>query len=113
MMLYGVLGLLGFLGQMVVAMELRLLPMLAWYAAVARRSVTPPDVSAHALPAQPVAALAFGGWVLGLPVLAIGLALDRVPLVGVGAWVLLVAVVLNTAQAVWILRPPANHVANR
>ena len=113
MMLYGVLGLLGFLGQLVVAMELRLLPLLAWYAAFATRGFTPPDVSAHALPAQPVAALAFGGWVVGLPVLAAGLALDRVPIVGVGAWVLLCAVLLNTAQAIWILRPSGSHEPSR
>ena len=104
-MLYGVLGLLGFLAQMVVAMELRLLPLLAWYGAFARHGYTPPGLSAHALPAQPVAALAFGGWVVGLPVLSAGLSLDRVPLVGAGAWLLLGAVALNTAHAGWILRP--------
>jgi hypothetical protein len=105
MMLYGVLGLLGFLGQLVVAMELRLLPLLAWYGAFARHEFTPPDLSAHALPAQWIAALAFGGWVIGLPVLAAGLALGRIPLVGAGAWVLLGAVTLNTVHAAWILRP--------
>jgi hypothetical protein len=31
--------------------------------------------------------------------------LDRVPWVGAGAWVLLVAAGLNTAHAVWMLRP--------
>ena len=105
MMLYGVVGLLGFLAQLVVAMELRLLPLLAWYGAFARLGFSPPDLSAHTLPAQSVAALAFGGWVVGLPVLAFGLALDRVSLVGVGAWVLLGAAALNAAHAAWMLRP--------
>ncbi|MDP6582067.1 MAG: hypothetical protein QF681_15540 [Vicinamibacterales bacterium] len=113
MMLYGVLGLLGFLGQLVVAMELRLLPLLAWYTAFARSGFTPPDLSVHVLPAQPIVAFAFGGWVLGLPVLASGLALERAPLVGVGAWVLLGAVTLNTVHAVWILRPLFGIAASR
>ena len=113
MMLYGVLGLLGFLGQLVVAMEVRLLPLLAWYSAFTKRGFTRPDVSAHALPVRPVAALAFGGWVVGLPILAIGLALDRAPLVGAGAWVLLCAALLNTTHAIWILRPSRSHVPYR
>jgi len=105
MMFYGVFGLLGFLGQLVVAMELRVLPLLAWYAAFTRGGFTPPAMSTHALPAPRVAAVACGGWVVGLPILAAGLALDRVPWVGAGAWVLLVAAGLNTAHAVWMLRP--------
>jgi len=105
MMAYGVFGLLGFLGQLVVAMELRLLPLLAWYAGFARRGGRPGPVSVHRLPAQPLALASFVTWVLGLPLLAAGLTLDAVSLVGAGAWILLVGVALNAAQAVWILRP--------
>ena len=104
-MLYGVLGLVGFLAQLVVAMELRLLPLLAWYADFAAHGLTAPELSSHVLPAQPMAMLAFGGWVVGLPLLAGGLALDRPAYVAAGAGVLLAAVALNTGHAVWMLRP--------
>ena len=104
-MLYGVFGMVGFLAQLVVAMELRLLPLLAWYAAFAARGFTAPDLSTHVLPAQPVAAVAFAGWVVGLPVLASGLAMDRPAWVAAGAGLLLVAVVVHTGHAVWMLRP--------
>lgn len=104
MMLYGVVGLLGFLGQLVVAMELRVLPLLAWYGAFARRGQSPPALSVHVLPAQPLAAFGFIAWAFGLPLLAGGLTLDRVGLVGTGAWVLLIGAAINSAQAVWMLR---------
>jgi hypothetical protein len=105
MMLYGVFGLVGFLAQLVVAMEMRLLPLLAWYAAFADGGFTAPDLSTHVLPAQSVAILAFAGWVLGLPLLAGGLAMDRPSGVAAGAGVLLAAVTLNTGHAMWMLRP--------
>lgn len=104
-MIYGVFGLVGFLAQLVVAMELRLLPLLAWYAAFAARGFSAPDLSTHVLPAQRVAAVALAGWVVGLPVLAGGLGMDRPAWVSAGAGVLLAAVVVNTAHAVWMLRP--------
>lgn len=104
-MLYGVFGLVGFLAQLVVAMELRLLPLLAWYAVFAARGSTVPDLSTHVLPAQPMAAVAFAAWVVGLPLLACGLAMDRPSWVAAGAGTLLVAVVVNTGHAMWMLRP--------
>ena len=105
MMLYGVFGLVGFLAQLVVAMEMRLLPLLAWYAAFAEGEFAAPELSTHVLPAQSVATLAFAGWVLGLPLLAGGLAIDKPSGVAIGAGVLLAAVALNTGHAVWMLRP--------
>jgi len=75
---YGVLGLVGFLGQFVVAMERRLLPSFAWRTAQE---------------------LIFVLWLFGVPALAIGLAFDLIPFVRAAAWALLAATVLDTITA--------------
>ena len=102
-MLYGVLGLVGFLGQMVVAMELRLLPLLAWYAVPPHGQLS--GFLVHTLTAPGLARLSLGAWAIGVPVLALGLTCDHISLVTGGAGTLLFAVLLNTLQAGWILRP--------
>ncbi len=105
MMLYGVLGLLGFLAQLVAAMELRLVQLLESYSLDVLRGFPVVGEEVHVPLVESTSGPAFTGWVVGLPVLAIGLALDRPPLVSVGAWVLLVAVAFGTLQATRALRP--------
>lgn len=92
-MAYGVAGLVGFLAQMVVGMENRLLPM--W---VGRE-----------LPWRYGQDLVFLLWLFGVPSLASGLALDLVPFVSAGAWCLLIATAVDTANGARLLlrtRPP-------
>lgn len=102
-MAYGVAGLVGFLGQMIVAMEGRLLPLFAWYWASARAGGARPVVSPHDMPWRPGQYVVFGLWSIGVPALAVGLALDLVPVVRTAGWCLLAAATLGTAQAVHIV----------
>jgi hypothetical protein len=103
-MAYGVLGLVGFLAQMVVAMEGRLLPIFAWYWAMANTAGASPVVSPHDMPWRPGQHVVFALWLVGLPLLTAGLALDAIPAVRGGAWALLAATLLDSLQAALILR---------
>jgi hypothetical protein len=103
-MAYGVFGLVGFLAQMVVGMEGRLLPIFAWYWAYANTGYKGPVVSQHEMAWRDGQELVFVLWLLGVPALAGGLALDAVPFVRAGAWCLLAATVVDTVNAVRILR---------
>jgi hypothetical protein len=101
---YGVLGLVGFLAQMVVAMEGRLLPLFAWYWAFERTGHRGPVPSPHAMPWRSGQEAVVLLWLFGVPALALGLALDSVPFVRAAGWSLLGATLLNAAQASVILR---------
>jgi hypothetical protein len=72
--IYGVAGLIGGLSQIVVGMQGRLLPMYAYYHAMAARDGAPPGRSAHALVSAPYARAIFLAWTAGVPWLAWGLA---------------------------------------
>jgi hypothetical protein len=102
-MAYGVFGLVGFLAQMVVAMEGRLLPIFAWYWAFANSAYRGPVASPHEMPWRPGQYIVFALWVFGVPALAGGLALDAVAWVRAAGWCLLAATVLDTAQIAQIL----------
>jgi len=101
---YGALGLVGFLCQMVVAIEGRLLPLFSWYWASANRLGPGPVPSPHAMPWRGGRELTFGLWIFGVPTLVGGLASAGVPFVCAGALALLAATLLNGAQAFIILR---------
>jgi hypothetical protein len=101
---YGVFGLVGFLTQMVVAMEGRLLPIFAWYWAYANTGFRGPVVSQHDMPWRDGQDLVFVLWLFAVPALAAGLAIDAIPLVRAGGWCLLAATVLDTANVTRILR---------
>jgi hypothetical protein len=103
-MAYGVLGLVGFLAQMVVGMEGRLLPLFAWYWAYANTGYKGPVPSQHAMPWRNGQELAFVLWLFGVPALAGGLAFDAIPFVSAAAWSLLAASLVGTVNAVRILR---------
>lgn len=103
-MAYGVFGLVGFLAQLVIGMEGRLLPLFAWYWAYANSNYRGPVPSPHEMAWRPVQELVFALWLFGVPALAGGLAFDAVPFVGAAGWALLVATLLDTANAVRILR---------
>ncbi len=101
---YGTLGLVGFLGQMIVGMESRILPMYAWYAALAPNGPDLPAFSVHELGWPRVQRVSFYLWAVGLPLVATGLFTENVRLVGVAGGMLLFAVAGNTVHAARILR---------
>jgi hypothetical protein len=100
---YGVLGLVGFLAQMVVAMEGRLLPIFAWYWRMANAGGAPVP-SPHEMPWRAGQLIVFGLWAIGVPLLAAGLAFDALDAIRGGALALLTAALLDSLQAALILR---------
>jgi hypothetical protein len=100
---YGVLGLVGFLAQMVVAMETRLLPMVAWFWKYAQGGHQEPPPSPHVARDRFLQALVFAGWSVGVPALAAGLFLESARLVGLGAWALFVGVAIHTIDNTFVV----------
>jgi hypothetical protein len=102
---YGVLGLIGFLAQMVIAMEARLVPMATWFWAYAAsgRQVAPP--SPHVMRDRWLQAVSFAGWTLAVPVLAWGMFVESAVLVRFGAWALFVGVVVAAIDNAFVVIP--------
>ncbi|GMV20357.1 MAG: hypothetical protein AB7L71_04445 [Vicinamibacterales bacterium] len=92
---YGGAGLLGFLAQIIVGMQGRLVPMYAWYRAWSEAPGPPPAVAANALPRAEGALPVLLTWSAGVPLLLWGLALTRPWAIRSGAAVLVIGVVLN------------------
>ena len=103
-LVYGVLGLVGFLAQMVIGVNDRLLPLFSWltaYAGDAFRAVPP---SPHVLPNRALQAWTLGLWSAGVPLLAAGLALDRPSWLALAGWTLFAAVLLDGLGAALVVR---------
>jgi hypothetical protein len=103
-MAYGVFGLVGFLAQIVVGMQGRLLPIFAGYWAYANSGYKGPVPSPHEMPWRRGQELVFVLWLFGVPALAGGFAFDAVPFVSAAAWCLLAATLLDTVSMARILR---------
>jgi len=103
-MAYGVFGLIGFLAQMVVGMEGRVLPIFAWYWAYANTGYKGPVPSQHDLAWRGGQQIVFVLSLFGVPVLAGGLAFDAVPFVRAAARALFAAALLDTLNVARILR---------
>jgi hypothetical protein len=103
MWLYGVAGLVGFLAQIVVGMQGRLVPLYAWYRAFAAQGA-PPARAANALPSPRFARPIFIAWTAGVPVLAWGLATESHLAVRSAALLLLCALVAGWAYSTHMLR---------
>jgi hypothetical protein len=101
---YGALALVGFLAQMVVAVQQRLLPLAAWLWAYAGSGyeTTPPPL--HEAPGRVGPALVFAGWALGTPLLAAGLALDRLSWLRAGAGLLLLGTITHGVNLLATMR---------
>ena len=112
---YGVFGLVGFLAQMVVGIQSRLLPLFAWYGASANKAFQAPLVSPHQMPDRAWQGLAFYLWLGGVPALAAGFYFNVVPVLATGAWCLLAAVVFGILNSARVLRhtlaQPRDHRA--
>lgn len=101
---YGVFGLLGFLAQIIVGVELRLLPLFGWLWGFADRAQAELPPSLHQAPVRSLQALGFLLWTAGVPVLAGGLATGRAAVVSSGAGALLIAVIAGFVNATVGLR---------
>jgi hypothetical protein len=97
---YGTLGLIGFLAQIVIGMQGRLLPLHAWYRSYEADGVQPGARSAHTLASPRLAKWTFATWMVGVPILACGLSLEMRPAIIAGAATLLIGVILNAAQGI-------------
>jgi len=91
---YGVAGLIGFLSQMIIAVESRLLPLATWYWTYERAEYRDAPPSPHVMRDRGLQAITFAGWTLGVPALAGGMLFESAPLVRIGAWALFAAVAL-------------------
>ena len=103
---YGAFGLVGFLAQMVVGMQAKLVPMLAWYRALADSGFRGPIVPPFAMPIRWLQEVVFTAWSFAVPAVAVGFALNAIPLLSVGAWTLLTAVIMSAAGH-WAVAGPA------
>lgn len=101
---YGVAGLVGFLAQIVVGMQGRLVPLYAWYRAFSANGGRPPSRAANDLPssvfARPLCLL----WAVGVPLLAWGLASGATTMIRAAATILGAGVVLGLAYLRYLLR---------
>jgi hypothetical protein len=97
---YGVFGLIGFLAQMVAGMQIRLLPLLAWFTAA--RRVSTPDLipSMTVMSRYRLAGPAWILWLWGVPAVAAGFFFNAIPLLAAGALALEIAVLAGAGQAV-------------
>jgi hypothetical protein len=94
--IYGVVGLVGFLAQMVVGMEGRLLPLFAWYWAYANTNYKGPVPPPQEMPWRAAQDVVFVLWVAAVPALASALAFDSAITVRAAAGCLLLATVLDS-----------------
>jgi hypothetical protein len=115
-MAYGVCGLLGFLCQLVVGIESRLVPLAAWLQAFAAGGYRELPASQHTAVPRSGAAAALALWTAGVPCLAVGLALDRPQWTSMGAGGLALAVlVVGLSGGLALLRlgsTPGRHAGS-
>jgi hypothetical protein len=92
---YGVAGLVGGLSQMVVGMQGRLVPLYAYYRAMASRNGAPPARSSHSLLSPAFASIIFVLWTVGVPALSWGLARSVELAIRLASLLLAVAVIVG------------------
>jgi hypothetical protein len=103
--IYGTAGLIGFLAQIVVGIQGRLLPLYGWYRMMEAGNMQPPARSAHTLASHRLSRAILIAWTLGVPLLTVGLAAGLDGILVLSSAVLLAAVALNGLQALKIARP--------
>jgi len=103
-MAYGVFGLVGFLAQIVVGIEGRLLPLAAWLWGFSGGGFEASPPSLHRTPLRWLQALVLLLWTLGVPALAGGLYRGSDVVAASGAGLLCVATVANGANLAVVLR---------
>lgn len=103
-MAYGAITLLGFLGQVILGVQMRLVPMNAWLQAWTRSGYTERPPSPHEMPIRPLQAVSFLMWTVGVPMLAFGLAKNANGVISTGAWLLLGGTLSATMSTIAVLR---------
>jgi hypothetical protein len=102
--LYGVFGLLGFFGQLVLGVETRILPMFAAYYANRNACQVGPVIKPYQMTSRPLQWAVFLLWTAGIPLLAGGMSLSSASLVRSGASLLLCAASAMALNTVLVLR---------
>ena len=100
-LLYGVLGLVGFLAQVIVGFERRILPIASAYWGLQRSGGVP--APAPRLPAPP--RVIFYSWSCGVPLIAAGLFVNSPATLASGAWLLLAGSLLMSRNLFALLFP--------
>ena len=101
--LYGALGLVGFLARIVVGFEVRLLPLFEWHTRFAASGFMTRPVSPHEMGSGTRRRAVFWLWTAAVPLLAAGLTLEWPGLVGAGGWALLAATLTQTVDTATVL----------
>ena len=101
---YGVAGLMGFVAQIVVGIQGRLVPLYAYYRAMAARGGRPPERAANQLPSATFARPIFLAWTAGVPWLAWGLVTGHQGAIAAGSAVLLVGLTTGASYLVFLMR---------
>jgi hypothetical protein len=102
---YGVFGLVGFLGEMIVGLETRLLPLHAWYCVFGARGFqSPPATPPYAMGDARVRTAVLFLWLFGIPVLAWGFFVESAVAVAAAGWWLLAAVALSAFDSFNVAR---------
>ena len=103
-MAYGTVALIGFLSQIVIGMEQRVLPLFQWHTLFKASGFTAQPPAPHTMGSQPMRAAVFCLWTVGVPVLIVGLSIERAVIVGIGGWLLLGAATLHAVNTFRTLR---------
>jgi hypothetical protein len=100
---YGTAGLVGFLAQIVVGIQGRLLPLYGWYRMMEGHHMQPPPRSAHTLASHGLARAILVTWTIGVPLLVLGLTSGSHATIALSSAVLLAGVTLNATQITTIM----------
>lgn len=92
---YGVVALLGFLGQIIIGVGNRLLPMAAWTQSFVGSGHVPPETSLHTIVDRRLQVLVLAAWSLGVPTLTLAAAFGNADGVRAAALLLLTASVAD------------------
>lgn len=108
---YGGAGLLGFLAQIVVGMQGRIVPLYAWYRAFAARSGVPPERGANTLPSAAFARTILIAWTIGVPGLIWAITAENQPAIALTASVMFAGVAANAAYLTHLVRTAQGNAA--
>jgi hypothetical protein len=100
--IYAVLGLLGFLGQAIVGVSARLLPVFAWMRAFGGVVWPSPPPPPHALVLRELQPWCWASWTAALVALVVGLLRADAGWVRAGGYLLLLATVFDTLALGWL-----------
>lgn len=103
-MFYGTVALVGFLSQIVVGLEHRILPLFEWHTRFKASGFADQPPSPHTMGSQRIRATVFYLWTVGVPLLAVGFVLEDTTIVGLSGWILLSAVTLLSFNTFKTLR---------